>query len=101
MQNKNLGWKKILSILLGIIIVFATFYFVYENLYKTKYFNVCIYPEVTTFSQGENLPIAIIVNTSINNFQSYFPGNARPFLINFEPLGLIIVSEPELNVQVE
>ena len=75
MLNKNLGRKKILSILLGIIIIFATFYFVYENLHKTKYFNVCIYPEVTTFSQGENLPIAIIVNTSINNFQSYFPGS--------------------------
>lgn len=71
MLNKKIN-KKFFSILIGIIIVFATFYFVYENLNKSNTFTVCVYPENTTFSQGESLPIAIIANPNTNNFQSYF-----------------------------
>lgn len=73
--NKNLSRKKIFSILLGVVIVFATFYFVYENLNKSKAFTVCVCPENTNFSQGTNLPISIMANPNTNNFQSYFPGS--------------------------
>lgn len=100
---KNSDNKKLVAIIIGLIIIGATFYYVYENRNKSNSFNVCIYPTNETFRQGEKLPIKIDVNPNTNNFQSRFESsccvdNTSAF-IRFNYIGTESSSDsPFLNI---
>ncbi|MGP6239757.1 hypothetical protein ACNF40_05005 [Cuniculiplasma sp. SKW4] len=73
---KNLDKKKLLSIIVGLIIMSTAFYYVHENLTKRSDFIVCIYPINNTFKQGEKLPVEIEVKPNTNDFQSHFSSSS-------------------------